>query len=213
MTWPTGIRRLALAAAGVPLAAAVTVTMLAAPSLAAPRQVKTATVLQADHVYHTLATGLRVRKNPSTSAKVIHVLGARGSKVTVSCWALGTAVFGDHVWYRLVKPAKGKGGFVAGFYLSTGRDPAAGVPECTVAMRTFRTTVAHLKVRQTPSTTEKIVHVLGKAGTRVSVNCWRHGSNVFGDHIWYHIVTPHKGYVAGFYLNTGRDPAPGIAHC
>jgi hypothetical protein len=26
-------------------------------------------------------------------------------------------------------------------------------------------------------------------------------------------VKPLSGYVAGFYLDTGRDPAPGIRHC
>jgi hypothetical protein len=26
-------------------------------------------------------------------------------------------------------------------------------------------------------------------------------------------VKPLSGFVAGFYLDTGRDPAPGIGHC
>jgi hypothetical protein len=215
MALPTGIRRLVLAVAGMPLAAAMPAVMLASPASAAPLTVQTSHVAQAPaaHVYRTLATGLRVRKHPSTSARTIHVLGAKGSKVTVSCWTRGTPVLGDAVWYLVVKPAKGKGGYVAGFYLNTGRDPAAGVPFCTVAKRTFQTTVAHLKVRNHPTTTAKVNAVLGKAGTKVTVNCWIHGSNVFGDRVWYHSVAPHTGYVAGFYLNTGIDPAPGIRHC
>jgi hypothetical protein len=26
-------------------------------------------------------------------------------------------------------------------------------------------------------------------------------------------VAPYTGYVAGFYLNTGRDPAAGVPRC
>ena len=36
---------------------------------------------------------------------------------------------------------------------------------------------------------------------------------VFGDSIWYHIVKPARGFVAGFYLDTGHDPAAGIRPC
>jgi hypothetical protein len=54
---------------------------------------------------------------------------------------------------------------------------------------------------------------LGPAGTKVTVNCFVVGKPVFGDSVWYHIVKPASGFVAGFYLDTGRDPAPGIRHC
>jgi hypothetical protein len=47
----------------------------------------------------------------------------------------------------------------------------------------------------------------------VTVNCFAVGGSVFGDSVWYHIVKPLSGFVAGFYLDTGRDPVPGIGHC
>ena len=122
-------KRLALAAAGAPLVATMTTVMLASPSSAAPQPVKAAVVRQASsgHVFRTLHTGLRVRKRPSTSAKIVDVLGAVGSKVTVNCFTHGSTVFGNNVWYHIVKPHNG---FVAGFYLGTGGDPAAGIRRC-----------------------------------------------------------------------------------
>jgi hypothetical protein len=212
MVVPTGIKRLALAAASAPLVATMTTVMLASPSSAATQPVRAAVVRQASsgHVFRTLHTGLRVRQLPSTSAKVVAVLGAVGSKVTVNCFTRGSTVLGDNVWYHIVKPHNG---FVAGFYLATGGDPAAGVPACTVPHRTFRTLHTGLRVRKGPSTSAKVVAVLGAAGSKVTVNCFRRGSTVFGDNVWYHIVKPHNGFVAGFYLGTGGDPAAGIRHC
>jgi len=209
MGWPTGIRRLALAAAGVPLAAAMTTVMLAGPAVAAPQPARAAQQLQASHVYSTLITGLRVRKTPSTAAPVLTVLGAAGTKVTVSCWARGTSVFGDSVWYHITAP---HAGFVAGFYLNTGRDPAAGVPSCTTG-HVFETLIKSLHVRKTPNTAAPVLAVLGAAGTKVTVKCWAPGTSVFGDSVWYRITAPHAGFVAGFYLNTGRDPAAGVPRC
>ena len=212
MVLPTGIRRLALAAAGAPLVAAMTTVMLASPSSAAPQPVKAAVVRQAssDHVFRTLHTGLRVRKRPSTSAKIVAVLGAVGSEVTVNCFTRGSTVLGDSIWYHIVKPHNG---YEAGFYLATGGDPAAGVPACAVRHRTFRTLHTGLRVRQRPSTSAKIVAVLGAVGSKVTVNCFTRGSTVFGNNVWYHIVKPHNGFVAGFYLGTGGDPAAGIRQC
>jgi len=210
MGWPTGIKRLALAAAGAPLAAALTMVMLAGPAAAAPQPAKAALELQASsHVYSTLITGLHVRRTPSTTAPILAILGAAGTKVTVNCWARGTSVFGDNIWYHITAP---HAGYVAGFYLNTGRDPAAGIPSCT-AGHVFETLIAGLHVRKAPTTAAPAVAVLGPFGTKVTVKCWARGSSVFGDRIWYLIVTPHTGFVAGFYLNTGRDPAAGIQHC
>jgi hypothetical protein len=45
------------------------------------------------------------------------------------------------------------------------------------------------------------------------VDCYTHGRAVAGDSTWYHLAAPHAGYVAGYYLNTGRDPAAGIPRC
>ena len=207
---PTGIKRLALAAAGAPLAAALTMVMLAGPAAAAPQPAQAALDRQASsHVYSTLITGLHVRKAPTTAAPALAILGAAGTKVSVACWARGSSVFGDRIWYLITAPHRG---FVAGFYLNTGRDPAAGIPSCT-AGHVFETLIAGLHVRKAPTTAAPAVAVLGPFGTKVTVKCWARGSSVFGDRIWYLIVTPHTGFVAGFYLNTGRDPAAGIQHC
>ena len=83
----------------------------------------------------------------------------------------------------------------------------------TVAVRTYKTVVASLLVRSAPRTSAAIVDTLGGAGSRVAVNCYALGSSVSRDRVWYHLVAPHPGYAAGFYLNTGGDPAHGIPQC
>ena len=210
MVLPTRIGRLAIIAAGVPLAATMTTLLLASPVAAVP-SARTALVrpTSAGHHYHTVVTGLRVRRAPHTRAAVVHVLGAAGSPVSVNCFAVGSPVGGDRIWYHIVAP---HAGFVAGFYLNTGRDPAAGVPACQV-LHLFRTLVTGLRVRQRPSTSAPVVHVLGAAGSPVVVNCFRTGTPLFKDNVWYHIVAPRRGYVAGVHLNTGQDPARGVRHC
>ena len=129
MALPAGIKRLALVTAGVPLVAAMATVMFASPSLAASQPAKAAATVQAssDHVYSTLANGLHVRTAPTTAATTIVQLGQAGSAVTVNCFTVGSSVFGDSVWYHIVKPLSG---YVAGFYLDTGRDPAPGIRHC-----------------------------------------------------------------------------------
>lgn len=78
-------------------------------------------------IYRTVATGLRVRSAPRTSATIITVLGVYGSKVTVTCYTSGTSILGDRIWYHIVAPATG---YVAGYYLSTGRDPNPSIRRC-----------------------------------------------------------------------------------
>jgi hypothetical protein len=211
MGWPTGIKRLVLAAAGVPLVATMTAVMLAAPASAAPQPAQAALVRQASpgHVYITLIKGLHVRKAPAPAAPVVAVLGPAGTKVRVACFAVGKPVFGDKIWYLIVAPHTG---FVAGFYLGTGRDPAVGIPACG-SLHIYRTLIKGLHVRKAPTAAAPAVAVLGAVGTKVRVNCYAVGKAVFGDKIWYLIVAPHTGFVAGFYLSTGPDPARGIRRC
>ena len=68
-------------------------------------------------------------------------------------------------------------------------------------------------MRTAPTTAAATIVLLAGAGSKVTVNCYAIGSPVFGDSVWYHIVKPLSGFVAGFYLDTGRDPAAGIGHC
>jgi hypothetical protein len=77
----------------------------------------------------------------------------------------------------------------------------------------YQTLVKGLRVRNAPNTSAQAVGVLGVAGSHVAVDCYAVGNPVFGDAAWYHTVAPHAGYVAGFYLNTGRDPATGVPLC
>jgi hypothetical protein len=77
----------------------------------------------------------------------------------------------------------------------------------------YQTEVAALRVHSAPRTSAATVAVLGAAGTRVAVDCYTLGTSVSGDSAWYHLVAPFTGYVAGFYLSTGKDPAPGVPRC
>jgi hypothetical protein len=214
MALSAGIRRLALFAAGVPLVATMATVMFAGPSLAASQPAKAALTAQGSplHVQATLANGLHVRKRPTTAAPAVAVLGPAGSRVDVNCFAFGSSVFGDSVWYHIVHPFSG---FVAGFYLDTGRDPAPGIPACSSHRHrhVYHTLAYGLHVRTAPTTAAATIVLLGAAGSKVTVNCYAIGSPVFGDSVWYHIVKPLSGFVAGFYLDTGRDPAAGISHC
>src|ERR1022692_1586624 len=199
-----GLRRL-IAAMVVMITAIGSAGLLAGPALAAANPAQAAMAPAGGHVYRTLATGLRVRARATTKSKQRGVLGKAGSKVTVNCYTIGQPIVRDSVWYHIVKP---KTGFVAGFYLKTGGDPAAGVPRCY-----YRTKVTGLVVRKSATTKSAKVGVLGKAGSRVTVDCYAIGQRIHGDSVWYRITSPKTGYVAGFYLNTGRDPAAGVPRC
>jgi len=82
-----------------------------------------------------------------------------------------------------------------------------------VALRTYQTVVPGLLVHNAPQASAAMVDVLGVTGSRVAVNCYALGDSVSGDSVWYHLVAPHTGYAAGFYLSTGHDPAHGIPQC
>ncbi|WP_143264004.1 hypothetical protein [Amycolatopsis kentuckyensis] len=55
-----------------------------------------------------------------------------------------------------------------------------------------------------------------------SLGCWTTGEPINGDSVWYYGLYQHDenavpvwtyGWVTGYWLATGHDPAPGIAHC
>ncbi len=85
--------------------------------------------------------------------------------------------------------------------------------QLNVALRTYQAIVAGLQVRNAPQASAPIAGVLGAAGSSAGVSCYALGSSVSGDSVWYHLASPDIGYVAGYYLNTGRDPAAGIPQC
>jgi hypothetical protein len=77
--------------------------------------------------YYSLEVNLRIRTSPSVGADISGYLTDIGSKVVVSCYVNGSAIFGDTIWYRALKPATG---YVTGRFLNTGGDPAPAVPRC-----------------------------------------------------------------------------------
>jgi hypothetical protein len=190
--------------------------MAAAPASAAPAPA--AAVLgpatQAatrTHVFRTLVTGLAVREAATDTSLKRAVLGAAGTKVTVRCFTIGQSIGGDNVWYAIAAP---RTGMVVGFYLDTGSDPALGIPSCVHPVQhVYQTVVKGLAVRKAASSTSLKRASLGVAGTKVTVRCYVVGESVAGDAVWYRITAPRSGMVAGFYLNTGRDPATGISRC
>lgn len=86
------------------------------------------------------------------------------------------------------------------------------------------TTVNDVVMRACPHIkTCKQTGFLTISGSVVYVYCYTTGDDVHGDKIWYDGATgsvPNSrpstlsiGYVAGYYLQTGHDPHPGIAKC
>lgn len=85
------------------------------------------------------------------------------------------------------------------------------------------------------TTTNRRTHLYNgadfRSGTRadlvlqdvVWLHCYARGQSVSGDNVWYFVTRewwsgepgtfPPRGYVPGFYLNTGPDPHPWVAPC
>ncbi len=216
-----GVTRILTRTAGAGAAAATAMAagllMATAPASAAPVSAGAllrpgaAQVPARTHVYRTLVTGLAVREAATTASLKRAVLGTAGTKVRVRCFVVGQPVGGDNVWYMITSP---KAGLVVGFYLNTGSDPALGIPSCVQPVQhVYQTLVTGLAVRTAPSSTSTRRGSLGPAGTDVRVRCYAVGQSVSGDAVWYRITAPRIGMVAGFYLDTGHDPATGIRHC
>lgn len=77
--------------------------------------------------FNALEANLRIRAAPSTTASISGYLASVGSKVIIDCYATGSAIFKDPIWYHAVSPSTG---YVSGRLLNTGGDPAPGVPHC-----------------------------------------------------------------------------------
>ncbi|MEJ3742852.1 hypothetical protein WEI85_06155 [Actinomycetes bacterium KLBMP 9797] len=82
---------------------------------------------------------------------------------------------------------------------------------------------ARLNLRTQPNTNSGIVTTMD-TDSIVWVHCWTTGQSINGDNVWYWVddasegftVNPihwPKGWAAGYYLATGRDPHPWVAHC
>ncbi len=158
----------------------------------------------------TLVGRVHVRSAPTKHAHIVGTIRRSGTPVAVSCYAMGSSVAGNRVWYRISAPDSG---YITSYYTATHLDPVAGVSRCKTFSRPYRTVVNGLHVRVKPTTRSRIFVTLGKVGTRVTVSCYESGQPVSGDAVWYRLTAPEIGYVAGLNLNTGTDPASGVPRC
>ena len=175
--FPAGVKRLVLAMAGVPVAVTMTTVMLAGPASAAPRSVQAAHVAAApsSHVYRTKLASLRVRRRRTPQPRSWRTRCGRHQR-TVNCYALGTAIGGDNVWYHITAPHAGD---VAGFSTQHRPRPSRRHPACPVA-RAYRTKAKGLRVRAAANTSAKVLAVLGAAGTSVKY-CYALGTAIGGE--------------------------------
>lgn len=158
----------------------------------------------------TLIRRVTVHNAPNSHAPVVGTIRGSGTKVVITCYAIGSNVAGNSVWYRISAPEPG---YISSYATATHLDPAPGVVQCPSFSRVYRTVVRGLHVRARATTASPILAVLKAVGTKVTVSCFSRGQDVFGDSVWYRIVAPRTGYVAGLNLNTGWDPASGVPRC
>lgn len=184
---------------------------LAAPAVAAPAVAADAVAARAVTL-RTLVRSVNVRSEPRLSARITGHLGRKGAKVVINCFATGSPVLGNPVWYHLEQP---RSGYVTSYYLDSHYDPVAGLGRCGAAgfRRTYRTLVAGLHIRSLATAFATRVTTVRRMGSAVTVTCWIYGQAINGNPVWYRTVAPRSGYVAGQHLNTGRDPAKGVPPC
>jgi hypothetical protein len=90
--------------------------------------------------------------------------------------------------------------------------PLIGSPAGSLS---YQTTGTHVRIRQAPTAASTVVTTMGSTGTSVSLVCYLTGQSVFGDTYWYKATLgSYHGYIAGYWLNTGPDPAANsLPHC
>jgi hypothetical protein len=82
------------------------------------------------HIFQTTGTSVRIRQDPTTGSAIITTLGAGGTSVTLSCYVAGQSILGDAYWYRTAFGTEQ--GYISGYWVDTGRDPAAKLlPACS----------------------------------------------------------------------------------
>lgn len=80
---------------------------------------------------------------------------------------------------------------------------------CTSACES--STVSGLNIRAAPTTGSRVVGRLGSAGTQMVVDCYTYGQAIHGQTMWYHITSPHAGYVTAYYVR--RDSGTTSRRC
>lgn len=78
----------------------------------------------------------------------------------------------------------------------------------SVGAGNYRTVGTDVNLRAGATTTTAIVTTMVDLGSPVTLSCYVRGSSVGGDPWWYRasFISAH-GYVAGYWVNTGPDPA------
>jgi hypothetical protein len=79
--------------------------------------------------YRTVGSSVNLRAGAGTSTAIVTTMLDLGSPVTLSCYVRGSSVAGDPWWYRAT--FINAHGYVAGFWVNTGPDPAkTHLPAC-----------------------------------------------------------------------------------
>jgi hypothetical protein len=88
-----------------------------------------------------------------------------------------------------------------------GSNGAAG-SDGSAGLGNYRTVGTDVNLRAGAATTTAIVTTMVDLGSPVTLSCYVRGSSVGGDPWWYRagFISAH-GYVAGYWVNTGPDPA------
>ena len=91
---------------------------------------------------------------------------------------------------------------------STGSAATGSTRANTTGGGNYKTVGTAVNLRSGPGTDTAVITVLSQVGSPIQLSCYVRGTPVAGDPWWYRatFINAH-GYVAGFWVNTGPDPA------
>jgi Bacterial SH3 domain len=83
-----------------------------------------------------------------------------------------------------------------------------GATTGAVASANYRTVGANVNLRSGPNTGSSVITTMSALGSPVTLTCYVAGTSIAGDPWWYRASFINaRGYVSGFWVNTGPDPA------
>jgi Bacterial SH3 domain len=83
-----------------------------------------------------------------------------------------------------------------------------GATTGVVASANYRTVGANVNLRSGPNTSSSVITTMSALGSPVTLTCYVAGTSIAGDPWWYRASFINaRGYVSGFWVNTGPDPA------
>ncbi len=72
----------------------------------------------------------------------------------------------------------------------------------------YHTVGTNVNLRTGASPSSSVLTVMTAQGSPVTLTCYLRGTSIAGDPWWYQgIFVSARGYVSGFWVNTGPDPA------